>query len=62
MHFTAPAENFEQKMKAGSVTQWSDRINTPNDPVTALRSVPGFHVALVIFRQTPKCNALLVWV
>ena len=33
-------------MKAGSVTQWSDRINTPNDPVTVLRSVPGFRVLL----------------
>gem|GEM_PF-896779 len=32
-------------MKAGSATKWSDRINPPNDPVTALRSVPGFHNA-----------------
>ena len=31
-------------MKAGSATKCSDRINPPNDPVTALRSVPGFHV------------------
>jgi hypothetical protein len=33
----------EEDMKAGSATQWSDRINPPNDPVTALRSVPGLH-------------------
>ena len=25
-------------MIAGSATQWSDQINTPNDPVAALRS------------------------
>jgi hypothetical protein len=30
-------------MIAGSVTKWSDRINPLDNPVTALRSVPGFH-------------------
>jgi len=36
-------------MKAGNGAQRSDRIDTPNDPVTALRSVPGFHFLLKIF-------------
>ena len=39
---TALAEKIYQ-MKAGSATTWSDQFLSLVDPVTALRSVPGFH-------------------
>ena len=37
------------KMKAGSATQWSNRIVRQVDPVTALRYVPGFQSKIIIF-------------
>jgi len=30
-------------MAAGSATEWSDRTKSRGNPVTALRSVPGYH-------------------
>jgi len=55
-------------MEAGSAMQCSDRINPPNDPVTALRSVPGFHsfddvttVVMDEFHQFADPERGLVW-
>ena len=36
---------WRNEMKAGSATQCSDRINTPNDPVAARCCAPGFHTS-----------------
>ena len=37
---------WKMDMKAGSVTECSDRINTSNDPVTTRCCAPGFHLSI----------------